>query len=70
MTIINDYVYQRGADQRQHDLAAEGDNRRLVRIARSGRPSWWQRLLGLVDDRTQPEYAGTGRPALEGSRAG
>ena len=68
MTIINDYAYHHIADQRQRDLAAESADRRLARIARHNRPTWWQRLLGSVDHRNQPEYAGTGRPALEGSQ--
>ena len=68
MTIINDYAFHHIADQRQHDLAAEAADRRLARIARHNRPSWWQRLLGSVDHRAQPEFAASGRPALEGSQ--
>jgi len=48
MSLINDYTVQRLSTQRQHDLAAEAANRRLVRLARSGRRPWWQKLSGTV----------------------
>lgn len=49
MSMINDYTVQRLSKQRQHDLAAEAANRRLVRLATCGRRTWWQKLQGAVD---------------------
>ena len=62
MSMINDYTVQRLSTQRQQDLAAEAANRRLVRLARCGRPTWWQQLQGAVDHWT-PRRLGLVRPA-------
>ena len=44
MSLINDYSYQTMTDQRERDLARLAENNRRIRLALSGRVSWWQRL--------------------------
>ena len=44
MSLINDYSYQTMTDQRERDLARLAENNRRVRLALSGRVSWWRRL--------------------------
>ena len=53
MSLINDYLAGYLTDQRQRDLAAQAANHRLIKIARSGRQTWWQRVLGSADHRIQ-----------------
>ena len=45
MSLINDYTYQALTDQRERDLARLAENNRRVRLALSGRVSWWRRVL-------------------------
>ena len=45
MSLINDYTYQAMTDARERDLARLVEHDRLVRLALSGRVSWWRRLL-------------------------
>jgi len=47
MSITNDYMIRILAQQHHDDLVAEAANDRLVRIARSGRPSRRQRRLAV-----------------------
>jgi hypothetical protein len=44
MSLINDYSYQIMTDQRERDLARLAESNRRVRLALSGRVSWWRRL--------------------------
>ena len=44
MSLINDYTYQALTDQRERDLAQLAENNRRVRLALSGRVSWWRRI--------------------------
>ena len=45
MSIMNDYTYQVLNDQRERELAELAANNRRVRLALSGRVSWWRRVL-------------------------
>jgi hypothetical protein len=45
MSLINDYTHQLLADQRERDFARLAEHNRQVRLALSGRVSWWRRLL-------------------------
>ena len=63
MSMINDYTVQRLSTQRQHDLAAEAANRRLVRLATSGRRTWWQQLLASVERSATRRVGRLFRPA-------
>ena len=45
MSLINDYTYQAMTDQRERDLARLAEQNRRVRLALSGRESWWRRML-------------------------
>jgi uncharacterized protein YciI len=45
MTLINDYTYQVMTDQRERDLARLAEHNMQVRLALSGRESWWRRML-------------------------
>jgi hypothetical protein len=45
MSLINDYTYQALTDARERDLARLAEHDRLVRLALSGRESWWRRFL-------------------------
>jgi hypothetical protein len=47
MSMMNDYMIQILAQQRHDALIAEVANDQLIRIARSGRPGWRQRRLGV-----------------------
>jgi hypothetical protein len=63
MSIMNEYTIQLLAQQRHAELIAEAANDRLVRIARSGRPSWRQRILGGVNRTGAVPRTHTSRPA-------
>ena len=63
MSIMNDYAFRLLAQQRHDDFAAEAANDRLVRIARSGRPNWRQRILGGVNRTGAVRRTHTSRPA-------
>jgi hypothetical protein len=45
MSLINDYMYQTLNDQRERELAELAAGNRQVRLALSGRVSWWRRVL-------------------------
>jgi hypothetical protein len=45
MSLINDYTYQTLNDQRERELAELAASNRRVRLALSGRVSWWRRVL-------------------------
>ncbi|HJV14137.1 MAG TPA: hypothetical protein VJ625_09625 [Propionibacteriaceae bacterium] len=45
MSLINDYTYQAMTDQQERDLARRAEQNWNVRLAMSGRVSWWRRLL-------------------------
>jgi hypothetical protein len=45
MSLINDYTYQTLNDQRERELAELAASNRQVRLALSGRVSWWRRVL-------------------------
>jgi hypothetical protein len=59
MTLINDYNYQVLTDQQERDLARLAEQNRQVRLALSGRVSWWRRLLARRGQRssTRTEHA-------------
>jgi hypothetical protein len=44
MTLMNDYTYQVLTDDRERELARLAEQNRQVRLALSGRVSWWRRL--------------------------
>ena len=60
---MNDYAAQILARQRHDDFVAEVANDRLVRIARSGRPSWRQLIFGGVNHAGAMRRTHTSRPA-------
>jgi hypothetical protein len=45
MSLMNDYTYQTLNDQRERELAELAASNRQVRLALSGRVSWWRRVL-------------------------
>jgi hypothetical protein len=45
MSLINDYTYQAMTDQRERELAHLAEQNRQVRLALSGRVSWWRRVM-------------------------
>ena len=51
MSLINDYTYQVMTDQRERDFARLAENNRRVRLALSGRVSWWQKMLARRKER-------------------
>jgi hypothetical protein len=51
MSLINDYSYQAMTDQRERDLARLAERNRRVRLALSGRVSFWQRLRARREQR-------------------
>jgi hypothetical protein len=51
MTLINDYTYQAMTDQRERDMARLAENSMHVRLALSGRESWWRRMLSRREQR-------------------
>ena len=51
MSLINDYSYQVMTDQRERDLARLAERNRRVRLALSGRVSFWQRLRARREQR-------------------
>jgi hypothetical protein len=63
MSLINDYTYQAMTDQRERDLAQLAEKNRRVRLALSGRVSWWQKMLAR---RKQRIAIATERPAQHG----
>jgi hypothetical protein len=60
MSLINDYTYQAMTDARERDLARLVEHDRLVRLALSGRVSWWRKLLARGETRGTPNVQ---RPA-------
>jgi hypothetical protein len=44
MSLINDYTHLVLIDQRERELAHLAEHNRQVRLAMSGRVSWWRRL--------------------------
>lgn len=44
MSLINDYTYRVLTDQNERDIARLAEHNRQVRLALSGRVSWWRRL--------------------------
>ena len=53
MTLINDYTHQVLTDQQERDLARQAEHSRQVRLALSGRVSWWRRLLARRNERNE-----------------
>ena len=51
MSLINDYMYQTITDQQERDLARLAEHNRQVRLALSGRVSWWRRALARRQQR-------------------
>lgn len=51
MSLINDYAYQAMTDQRERDLAHLAEHNRQVRLALSGRMSWWRKLMTRREQR-------------------
>jgi hypothetical protein len=68
MTLINDYTYQVMTDQRERDLARRAAHNTQVRLALSGRESWWRRMLSRRGQRRiaiaaeRPEQRGMATP--------
>ncbi len=67
MSLINDYSYQVMTDQRERDLARLAERNRRVRLALSGRVSFWQRLRARREQRIstvgqRPEQRGMATP--------
>jgi predicted ABC-type transport system involved in lysophospholipase L1 biosynthesis ATPase subunit len=60
MSIMNDYTFQTLNDQRERELAELAANNRRVRLALSGRVSWWRRVLSRRGQRriaiARPEH--------------
>jgi hypothetical protein len=54
MSLINDYTHQLLTDQRQRDFARVAETDRQVRLALSGRVSWWRRLFVGIKQRIMP----------------
>jgi aminoglycoside phosphotransferase (APT) family kinase protein len=51
MSLINDYTYQTMTDQQARDLARLAQRNRRVRLALSGRVSWWRRVMARRQQR-------------------
>jgi rhamnose utilization protein RhaD (predicted bifunctional aldolase and dehydrogenase) len=51
MSMINDYAYQAMTDARERDFARMAEHNRQVRLALSGRVSWWRRLQARRQER-------------------
>jgi hypothetical protein len=67
MSMINDYSYQVMTDQRERDLARLAEHNRQVRLALSGRVSWWRKMLARREQRIstatqRPEQRGMATP--------
>jgi hypothetical protein len=67
MTLINDYTYQGLTDARERDFARMAEHNRQVRLALSGRVSWWRRVLARREQRIstatrRPEQRGMATP--------
>jgi len=60
VSIMNDYTYQVLNDQRERELAELAASNRQVRLAMSGRTSWWRRVLSRRGQRriaiARPEH--------------
>jgi hypothetical protein len=60
MSIMNDYTFQTLNDQRERELAELAASNRRVRLALSGRVSWWRRVLSRRGQRriaiARPEH--------------
>ena len=54
MSLINDYTHLILTDQRERDLARLAEHNRQVRLALSGRVSWWRRLWAHLRQRITP----------------
>ena len=54
MSLINDYTYQAMTDQQERDFARLAEQNRRVRLALSGRESWWRRMLSGADSDASP----------------
>jgi hypothetical protein len=63
MSTMHDYTFQILAHQRHDEFVAQATNDRLVRIATSGRPTWWQRIIGGSDRSAAVRPSHTSRPA-------
>ena len=63
MSLINDYTHLTLTDQRERDMAHLAEHNRQVRLAMSGRVSWWRRL---ATRRGQRIGTATERPAQRG----
>jgi len=51
MSLINDYTHLTLTDQRERDMAHLAEHNRQVRLAMSGRVSWWRRLQARRQER-------------------
>jgi hypothetical protein len=51
MSLINDYTHMVLTDQRERDLARLAEQNRQVKLAMSGRVSWWRRLQAHRQER-------------------
>ena len=60
MSLINDYAYQVMTDQRERDLARLAEQNRRVRLALTGRVSWWSKLMARREQRIHSAAAQRG----------
>ena len=51
MSLINDYTHLALTDQREREFAQLAEHNRQVRLAMSGRVSWWRRLQARRQER-------------------
>jgi hypothetical protein len=62
MSLINDYTHLILTDQRERELARLAEHNRQVRLAPSGRVSWWRRRLTRLKQRVMPMIMSMVRP--------
>ena len=63
MSLMNDYTYQVLTDQNERDIARLAEHNRQVRLALSGRTSWWRRVSAR---RQQRIHTATEHPVNRG----
>jgi hypothetical protein len=63
MSLMNDYSHQVLTDARERDVARMAEHNRQVRLALSGRVSWWRRLIARL--RRRMPAATDAKPPVE-----
>jgi hypothetical protein len=64
-SLINDYTYQGLTDQNERAIAQLAEHNRPVRLALSGRVSWWRRLMARRERRIHIAAQHRARPPAE-----